>query len=55
LWIAIDGVYVGEYAYKDLWLTSALSVGLVALAVLGLKDWRRASSQISELNPHLSN
>ena len=45
LWIAIDGVYVGEYAYKDLWLTAVLSVGLVALAVLGLRDWRRAASQ----------
>jgi len=46
LWIAIDGVYVGEYAYKDLWLTAVLSVGLVALAVLGLRDWRRAAAQI---------
>ena len=46
LWIAIDSVYVGEYAYKDLWLTAVLSVGLVALAVLGLRDWRRAESQV---------
>jgi nicotinamide mononucleotide transporter len=43
LWIVIDGVYVGEYAYKDLWLTAVLSVGLVALAILGLRDWRRAA------------
>jgi nicotinamide mononucleotide transporter len=42
LWIAVDGVYIGEYAYKGLWLTAALSVGLVALAVLGLRDWQRA-------------
>lgn len=51
LWIVIDGVYVGEYAYKDLWLTAVLSVGLVALAVLGLRDWRRAAEnqQVSEL------
>jgi len=54
LWIVIDGAYVGEYAYKDLWLTSLLSVGLVALAVLGLKDWRRAS-QVSGPNPHPAN
>jgi nicotinamide mononucleotide transporter len=49
LWIAIDGVYIGEYAYKDLWLTAMLSAGLVALAVLGLRDWRRAemASQIA--------
>jgi nicotinamide mononucleotide transporter len=45
LWIAIDSVYVAEYAYKDLWLTAVLSVGLVALAVLGLRNWRRAASQ----------
>jgi nicotinamide mononucleotide transporter len=42
LWIAIDGVYIGEYAYKDLRLTALLSAGLVALAVQGLRDWRRA-------------
>jgi nicotinamide mononucleotide transporter len=44
LWIAIDGVYIGEYAYKALWLTAFLSVVLVALAVLGLRDWRRAAN-----------
>jgi nicotinamide mononucleotide transporter len=43
LWIAIDGIYIGEYAYKDLWLTAVLSAGLVALAMLGLRDWRRAT------------
>jgi nicotinamide mononucleotide transporter len=44
LWIAVDGVYIGEYAYKGLWLTAVLSVGLVALAVLGLRDWQRAAA-----------
>jgi nicotinamide mononucleotide transporter len=42
LWIVVDGVYIGEYAYKGLWLTAVLSVILVGLAVLGLRDWRRA-------------
>ncbi len=42
LWIAVDLVYVGEYIYKDLWLTAVLYAGLVALAVIGLRDWRRA-------------
>ena len=51
LWIAIDSVYVGEYAYKDLWLTAVLSVGLVALAVLGLRDWRRAAAQSPKTGP----
>jgi nicotinamide mononucleotide transporter len=55
LWIAIDGVYVGEYAYKDLWLTALLSVGLVALAVLGLRDWRRAAAQVPRTGPGATN
>ena len=44
LWIAIDAIYIGEYAYKSLWLTAVLSAGLVALAVLGLRDWHRAAA-----------
>jgi nicotinamide mononucleotide transporter len=44
LWIVVDTVYVGEYIYKDLWLTALLYAGLVALAVLGLRDWRRAEA-----------
>ena len=46
LWIAIDGVYIGEYGFKHLWLTAVLSAGLVALAVLGLRDWRRAAKPV---------
>jgi nicotinamide mononucleotide transporter len=42
MWIVIDTVYIGEYLYKNLVLTAVLSVGLVVLAVLGLRDWRRA-------------
>ena len=42
LWIAVDLVYIGEYIYKNLRLTAALYALLVALAVLGLRDWRRA-------------
>ena len=37
-------VYIGEYIYKDLWLTALLYAGLVALAILGLRDWRRAAA-----------
>ena len=44
LWIAVDLVYIGEYLYKDLKPTAALYAGLVALAVLGLRDWRRAAA-----------
>jgi nicotinamide mononucleotide transporter len=43
LWIVVDLVYIGEYIYKDLWPTALLYAGLVGLAILGLRDWRRAS------------
>lgn len=44
LWIAVDLVYIGEYIYKDLWLTALLYAGLVGLAVLGLRDWQRTTA-----------
>ena len=42
LWIAVDTLYIGEYIYKHLWVTSILYGVLVVLAILGLRDWRRA-------------
>jgi nicotinamide mononucleotide transporter len=50
LWIAVDVVYIGEYLYKGLKPTAALYALLVALAVLGLRDWQRAS-QVSKSRP----
>jgi nicotinamide mononucleotide transporter len=44
LWIAIDVIYIGEYFYKNLQATALLYAGLVVLAVLGLRDWRRAAT-----------
>ena len=44
LWIAVDVTYIGEYLYKDLRATALLYAILVGLAVLGLRDWRRASA-----------
>jgi nicotinamide mononucleotide transporter len=44
LWIVVNLVYIGEYLYKDLRLTAVLYTLLVALAVLGLRDWRRAEA-----------
>ena len=45
LWIVVDSIYIGEYIYKDLWLTALLYAGLVGLAILGLRDWRRAAEE----------
>jgi len=45
LWIVVDLIYIGEYVYKDLRATALLYAGLVVLAVLGLRDWRRAPEQ----------
>ena len=42
LWIVVNLAYIGEYVYKDLWPTAALYALLVALAVVGLRDWRDA-------------
>jgi len=49
LWIVIDLIYIGEYLYKDLRATALLYAGLVALAILGLFDWRRASSSPAQI------
>jgi nicotinamide mononucleotide transporter len=43
LWIVVNLLYIGEYMYKDLWLTAVLYAGLVGLAILGLRDWQRAA------------
>lgn len=42
LWMAVDVVYVGEYVYKHLMITSVLYAGFVVLAVVGMRNWRRA-------------
>jgi nicotinamide mononucleotide transporter len=42
LWIVVDAIYVGEYAFKQLNLTAGLYAVFVLLAALGLRDWRRA-------------
>ncbi|PNU06649.1 nicotinamide riboside transporter PnuC [Novosphingobium guangzhouense] len=44
LWIAVDVLYVGMFAFKDLWLTAGLYAAMVALAVLGYRRWRAAAA-----------
>jgi nicotinamide mononucleotide transporter len=43
LWIVVDVIYVGEYLYKSLLVTSVLYAGFIVLAVIGLRSWQRAS------------
>jgi nicotinamide mononucleotide transporter len=45
LWIAVDVIYVGEYVYKHLLITSVLYAGFVVLAAVGLQGWQRACRQ----------
>jgi nicotinamide mononucleotide transporter len=45
LWIVVDVIYVGEYVYKSLLITSVLYAGFIVLAVIGLRSWQQASRQ----------
>ena len=45
LWIIVDLLYVGEYIYKDLWLTAILYLLLVGLAIAGLWEWQKAPKE----------
>lgn len=41
VWIAVDVVSVGLFAYKGLWLTVGLYGVFVALCVVGWREWAR--------------
>ncbi|HEX7324168.1 MAG TPA: nicotinamide riboside transporter PnuC [Rhodanobacteraceae bacterium] len=45
LWIPVNTVYVGEFLYKDLAITSALYAGFVLLSIIGLRGWQRAGKE----------
>jgi len=42
LWIALDVVYVGMFVFKRLYLTAGLYTVFLALAAMGLAEWRRS-------------
>ncbi len=44
MWIAVDVIYVGLYAYKALFITALLYAGFVLLAAAGLRSWQRAAA-----------
>jgi nicotinamide mononucleotide transporter len=41
-WIAVDGVAIGIYWYKSLYLTSGLYAVFLILASLGWLEWRKS-------------
>ena len=43
LWILADAIYIGEYIYKDLLITSALYLVFIGLAVMGLRAWQQSA------------
>lgn len=45
LWIVVDVLYVGFFAFQGYWLTAALYAVFTALAVLGLREWRASRVQ----------
>jgi nicotinamide mononucleotide transporter len=42
LWVVVNLIYIGEYLYKGLLLTSPLYAILAILALIGWRDWHRA-------------
>ena len=47
VWIAADVLYVGLYAYKELYLTAVLYAIYLALAVGGYRTWKRSADASS--------
>ncbi len=41
VWIVVDVVYIGMFAFKDLYLTAGLYALFLVLAVLGYRSWKR--------------
>jgi nicotinamide mononucleotide transporter len=43
LWIAVDVIAIGLFAWRGLWVTSALYALFLVLAAVGLFEWRRSA------------
>jgi nicotinamide mononucleotide transporter len=42
VWVAVDIVYIGMFAYKRLYLTAGLYTVFLVLAVMGYRQWKRS-------------
>ena len=51
VWIAVDVVYVGIYVVKELYLTAGLYAVFLALALVGLRSWRRSMAAPEGASP----
>lgn len=51
LWIIVDVIYVGEYLYKHLLITSVLYSLFIVLAVIGLRAWQQAEPETPSVRP----
>ncbi|MFG0380523.1 nicotinamide riboside transporter PnuC [Pseudomonas sp. zbq_18] len=45
LWVVVDVLYVGFFAFQSYWLTAGLYGVFIALALLGLREWRASRVQ----------
>ncbi|SFN71415.1 nicotinamide riboside transporter PnuC [Sphingomonas sp. OK281] len=54
LWIAVDVVYVGMFVAKGLMPTAGLYAAMVALAIIGYRQWRQTVADIDQegMSPH---
>jgi nicotinamide mononucleotide transporter len=52
LWIIADVVYVPMYVYKSLYVTAALYMVFLVLAIVGLVEWRRSYARDRAIAPH---
>ena len=55
VWIAVDVAYIALYAYKELYITSALYLLFIGFCVYGYLTWRKAPHAIASPQPSLSN
>lgn len=49
IWIAVDVIYIGLYAYKELYLTSGLYVLFMLMCMAGWRSWRKTVTTVKPI------